>query len=81
MKCVKCKCNLTPCHCVVTVHNVSACKTLNAFVRQLKLFHTINCSLTLQTLIDKKTGKEILLFEEPISSRNPYNFLKVYSII
>ena len=38
--------------------------------------HTINCSLTLQMLIDKKTGKEIVMFEEPISSRNPYNFLK-----
>ena len=27
-------------------------------------------------LKDKKMGKEILLFKEPISSRNPYNFLK-----
>ena len=27
-------------------------------------------------LIDKKMGNEILLFGEPILSRNPYNFLK-----
>ena len=38
--------------------------------------HVINCSLTLQTLIDKKTGKGIVMFEEPISLRNPCNFLK-----
>ena len=38
--------------------------------------HMINCSLTLQTLIYKKIGKEIVMFEKPILSRNPYNFLK-----
>ena len=27
-------------------------------------------------LLDKKTGKEIVMFQEPISLRNPYNFLK-----
>ena len=38
--------------------------------------HVINCFLTLQMLIDKKTGKKIIMFEESISLQNPYSSLK-----
>ena len=34
------------------------------------------CHCTFQMIIDKKTGKEITMFEQLISSRQPYSFLK-----
>ena len=38
--------------------------------------HLKMCHYTFQTIIDKKTGKELVMFERPISSRQPYTFLK-----
>ena len=38
--------------------------------------HLKTCHYTFQTIIDKKTGKELTMFNQPISSRQPYSLLK-----